>query len=47
LPYHSIVIGDKTIHRALLDLRASVNLPPFTMYERFGLDELRSTKIVL
>jgi len=40
------VIGDWVIHRALLDLRASVNLLPFTIYERFGQGELKPTKIV-
>ena len=41
------MIGDQIIHRALLDLEASVNALPFTMCERLGLGELRLTKIVL
>jgi len=33
-PTISIVIGDQTIHRALLDLGASVNLLPYSVYEK-------------
>ena len=43
----SIVIGDQLIHRALLDLRASVNLIPFTEYERLELGELKPAKMVI
>ena len=43
----SIVIGDQLIQKALLDLRASVNLLLFTLYEKLVLGELRPTKIVL
>jgi len=43
----SIVIGDQLIHRALLDLGASVNLIPFTEYERLELSELKPTKMVV
>ena len=46
-PTISIVIGDQLIHRALLDLGASVNLIPFTEYERLGLGELKPTKMVI
>jgi len=46
-PTMSIVIGDQLIHRALLDLGASVSLIPFTEYERLELGELKSTKIVI
>ena len=46
-PTISIVVGNHTIHRALLDLGASVNLLPFTVYKRLGLGELKSTKMVL
>jgi len=42
-----IVIGDQLIYRALLDLGASVNLIPFTEYERLGLGELKPTKMVI
>jgi len=45
-PTISIVIGYHNIHRALLELGASVNLLPFTMYERFGLGELKPTTTV-
>jgi len=43
----SIIIGDQLIHRALLDLRVSVNLIPFIEYDRLGLGELKSTKMVI
>jgi len=46
-PTISIVIGDQLIHKALLDLGTSVNLIPFTKYERLGLVELKSTKMVI
>jgi len=46
-PTISIVVGNHTIHRALLNLGASVNLLPFTVYERLGLGELKFTKMVL
>ena len=46
-PTISIVIGEQLIKSALLDLGASVNLPPFIVYEKLGLGELRPTKIVL
>ena len=42
-----IVIGDQLIHRALLDLDASVNFIPFTEYKRLGLDKLKPTKMVI
>ena len=46
-PVISIVIGDQTIHRGLLDSGASENLLLFTVYERLRLHKLRHTKIVL
>ena len=46
-PTVSIVIGDQLIHRALLDLGASVNLIPFAEYERLELGELKPTKMVI
>jgi len=46
-PTISIVVGNHTIHRAFLNLGASVNLLPFTIYERLSLGELKSTKMVL
>jgi len=42
-----IVIGDQLIHRALLDLGASVNLIPFIEYERLMSGELKPTKMVI
>ena len=47
MPTISIIVGNHTIHRALLDLGASVNLLPFTVYEMLGLWELKSTKMML
>ena len=46
-PTISIVIGDQLIHRALLDLGASVNLIPFTKYERLKSGELKPTKMAI
>ena len=46
-PTVSIVIGDQLIHKTLLDLGASVNLVPFTKYERLELGELKPTKMVI
>ena len=46
-PTISIVIGDQLIHRALLNLGVSVNLIPFTEYERLGLREPKPTKVVI
>ena len=46
-PTVSIVIGDQLVHKALLDLGASVNLIPFTKYERLELGELKPTKMVI
>ncbi|XP_028055277.1 uncharacterized protein LOC114259455 [Camellia sinensis] len=37
------IIGDHFIDRALLDLGASVNLLPYSVYEKFGLGELKPT----
>jgi hypothetical protein len=34
-------IGDHLVERALLDLRASVNLLPYNVYEMLGLGELQ------
>ena len=35
------------VKRALLDLRASVNLLPYSVYKQLGLGELKSTSITL
>jgi hypothetical protein len=41
------VIGNTEIERALLDLGASVNLIPYSMYQQLGLGELKPTSTVL
>ena len=46
-PTIACVIGDFRIDRALLDLGASVNLLPYTVYEQLGLGELKLTSITL
>ncbi|XP_031247505.1 uncharacterized protein LOC116105211 [Pistacia vera] len=46
-PVISCVIGNVTTDRALLDLGASVNLLPTSVYEQFNLGELKSTKVIL
>ncbi|XP_058223011.1 uncharacterized protein LOC131332732 [Rhododendron vialii] len=45
-PTISIVIGGKRI-KALLDLGASVNLLPYSIYEQLGLREMKPTKVTL
>ena len=40
-------IGDPLFERALLDLRAGVNLLPYTVYEMMSLRELQPTSITL
>ncbi|XP_057953051.1 uncharacterized protein LOC131147575 [Malania oleifera] len=46
-PTISIVIGEFKLERALLDLGASVNLLPYSVYEQLGLGELKPTKMTL
>ncbi|XP_057502691.1 uncharacterized protein LOC130786401 [Actinidia eriantha] len=46
-PTISIVIGATKIERALLDLGASVNLLPYSVYKQLGLGELKPTNITL
>jgi hypothetical protein len=46
-PTISCTIGDYNIERALLDLGASVNLLPFSVYLQLGLGELKPTSITL
>ena len=46
-PTISCIIGDYRIERALLDLGASVNLIPYSVYEQLGLGELKPTKTTL
>uniref|UniRef100_A0A2N9H0L4 Reverse transcriptase/retrotransposon-derived protein RNase H-like domain-containing protein n=1 Tax=Fagus sylvatica TaxID=28930 RepID=A0A2N9H0L4_FAGSY len=46
-PTISCVTGNFRIEKALLDLGASVNLLPYSVYEQFGLGELKPTRIIL
>ena len=46
-PTISINIGGTCVEKALLDLGASVNLLPFSMYQQLGLGELKPTTITL
>ena len=46
-PTISVNIGGTCIDKALLDLEASVNLLPYSMYKQLGLGELKSTNITL
>ncbi|KAH9656697.1 hypothetical protein KPL70_022786 [Citrus sinensis] len=39
--------GNRTIENALLDLGASVNLLPYSVFVKFGLEELHPTSVVL
>ena len=47
VPTISCVIGDHSIERALLDLGASVNLLPYSVYKQIGLGELKPTTVSL
>ena len=46
-PTISVNIGDICIDKALLDLGASVNLLPYSVYKQLGLGELKPTNITL
>ncbi|XP_026384340.1 uncharacterized protein LOC113279912, partial [Papaver somniferum] len=46
-PTISCTIGEHTVNKALLDLGASVNLLPYSVYEQLGLGELKPTSITL
>ena len=46
-PTISVNIGDTCVEKALLDLGASVNLLPYSMYMQLGLAELKPTSITL
>ena len=46
-PTISVNIGGTCVEMALLDLGASVNLLPFSMYKQLGLGELKLTTITL
>ena len=47
VPLISCVIGGITFDRALLDLRASMNLLPTWVYEKFRIGELKPTSVIL
>jgi hypothetical protein len=46
-PTIACMIGESQINRALLDLGASVNLLPYSVYLKLGLGELRPTTVTL
>ena len=46
-PTISVNIGGNCIEKSLLDLGASVNLLPYSMYKQLGLGELKPTNITL
>ena len=46
-PTISVNIGGTCINKALLDLGASVNLLPYSVYKQLGLGELKPTNITL
>ena len=43
----SCVLGGVTFDKALLDLGASVNLLPTTLYQQFQIGELKPTPVIL
>ena len=43
----SCVIGETIIDRVLLDLGASMNILPYSIYEKLKIGELKSTEIIL
>nr|CAN76445.1 hypothetical protein VITISV_016876 [Vitis vinifera] len=46
-PTISVMIGGKVVEKALLDLGASVNSLPYSVYKQLGLGELKPTSITL
>ena len=46
-PTLSCIIGETRINNALLDLGASVNLIPYSVYEQLDLGELKPTRVTL
>ena len=46
-PTISVNIGDMYVEKALLDLGASINLLPYSVYEQLGLGKLKPTFITL
>ena len=46
-PTISVMIGGTIVEKALLDLGASVNLLPYSVYKQLGLGDLKPTTITL
>ena len=46
-PTISVTIGETHIEKSLLDLGASVNILPYSVYKKFGLGEIKPTNITL
>ena len=46
-PTISVMIGETCMEKALLDLGASVNLLPYSVYKKLGLGELKPTSITV
>ena len=46
-PTISVMIGETCVEKALLDLGASVNLLPYSVYKKLGLGELKPTSITV
>ena len=46
-PTISVMIGGTVVEKSLLDLGASVNLLPYSVYKQLGLSELKPTSITL
>ncbi|XP_058217293.1 uncharacterized protein LOC131328360 [Rhododendron vialii] len=46
-PSIAVTIGGKRIEQALLDLGASVNLLPYSVYQELGLGEMKPTRVTL
>ncbi|KAL6340537.1 hypothetical protein AAG906_010445 [Vitis piasezkii] len=46
-PTISVMIGETCVEKVLLDLEASVNLLPYSVYKQLGLGELNPTSITL
>ena len=46
-PTISCIIGNQCFDKALLDLGASINLLPYSIYLQLGPGELKSTSIIL
>ena len=43
----NITVGGTKLERAMLDLGASINLMPFSIYKQLGLNELKPTMMSL